>query len=491
MKTSKTNLDYLMRLCSVRGVEISKYLHVDQSLVGKWKNGTRNILPDSGYPEALAKFFKERDEERIEAFFSDIYKENYNPEYLEDMIKNFICGKESMLMANTVFFREADADSSFVYYSYDGISGRKKAMEYLLNCASKLEMPLKLMFYDSTCFDWLVNDSEYLNEWGKKIIALLESGSSIYLIIDSETDRKKAASLLYRFYFFSANRNFNIYYAGGVHYSSTYVISGFVAVTGYNDKYGENFCTQVFTDCGAVKQQELYMRHLLKSRKKESIRRFSAEECYRNMSNLAVVSNDIYMFSVLPTIYSMPSELMEKILEYNDEIEHEMKDRLRLYNEFTNREFFPSDEKRQVRCMFSLEELKNVLKADEVVYTDNMYSEQALLKVKAEDFKEHLRYLVQRSKKLKNYSIGIVPGIDNFGESLDTLGYLACKKQCWAMVSNGHSGSKALFFMNTSIVDLIFYVQEYVWKSIPEVYTNKENVSKIIEGLIEEVQSER
>lgn len=486
MKASKTNLDYLMRLCSVRGVEISKYLHVDQSLVGKWKNGTRNILTDSGYPEALAKLFIERSGERIEAFFSDIYKENYNSEYLEEMVKTFICGKDKHLMKKAVFYKEADVESSFVYYSYDGISGRKKAMEYFLSCAEKIEMPLTLMFYDSTCFDWLVSDSEYLDEWGKTIIKLLESGSSVYLIIDPDSDRQRAAALLYRFYFFSANKNFNIYYAGGVHYPSTYVISGFLAVTGYNDKYGENFCTQVFTDGGAVKQQEMYMRKLLKSRKKESIRRVSAEECYRNMNNLSIVLNDIYMFSVIPTMYSMPPQLMERVLEYNDDISPEIKNQLRMYNQFTNVEFFPKDEKRQVRCMFPLEELKHALKSDEVIYTDNMYSETASLRVKSADFKEHLRYLIQKTKKLKNYNIGIVPEINDFGTRLEKLGYLACKKQCWAVVSNEHSASKALFFMNTSIVDLIFYVQDYVWKSIPEVYTDKETVAKMIEGLIGE-----
>ncbi len=487
MKTSKTNLDYLMKLCSVRGVDISRYLHVDQSLVGKWKNGTRKLLPDSGYPEELAALFAERGRDRIEALFADVYKDKYNPEYLDDMIKSFICSSGSA-MTKAEMHKDADADSSFVYYSYDGISGRKKAMSYLLNCAKKTDTPVTLMLYDSTCFDWLVNDSYYLDKWGRKIIELLEGGSDIYLIIDPESDRQRTAALLYRFYFFSANKNFNIYYAGGVHYPTSYVIGGFLAVSGYNDSDGDGYYTQVFTDGGAVKQQELYMRRLLKSRKKESIRRFSAEECYHNMKNLSVVSNDIYMFSVIPTFYSMPPELAKRVLGYNGDIAENVKKQLLAYNGFTNGEFFPGDGKRQVRCMFPMGKLKAALAADEVIYSDNLYADEVTIRVRAEDFREHLKFLTEQMKEVEGYNIGIVPGIDDFGSKLEKLGYLACKKQCWAMVSNEHSGSKALFFMNTSIVDLIFYVQEYVWKNIPEVYTDKENAIKIIEGLIAEAQ---
>lgn len=484
MKKSKTNLEYLMSLCGIRGVEISKYLHVDQSLIGKWKNGTRTLSPDSGYIKDLTELFIDRGREKIDALFSDVYKDKYNPDYIENFVKAFVCSRDPSIMAKTVLHKDLDADSSAVYYSYNGAAGRKKAMDYLINCAQSAEAAVTIYLYDSTCFDWLVNDEEYFNGWGRQLIDLLANGSDIYLIIDSDTDTNRAASLLYHFYPFSANRRFNVYYVDGVNYPTIYLIGGMAAVTGYNDFLQESFCTQVFTDHLAVRQHELYMRHLLRCRKKDSIKRFTVDECFSNIKNLSVVSSDIYMFSVTPTLYSMPLELMEKVLGYNTALDERVKKRLREFNRLANSEFFPSDRKNCVRCIFPLEELRRAAGQDNVIYSDNLYSDVATLYVHAEDFREHIRFLVRQTQRLENYQIGIVPKIERFGSELSKLGYLACKRQCWAIMSNEHSGTKALFFMNSSLVDLIFCAQDYVWNSISQSYTDKKNVASILEGIV-------
>ena len=170
MKKSKTNLEYLMSLCNIRGVEIAKALHVDLSLVGKWKNGARTLSPDSGYIKDLSQLLAERGREKIDALFSDVYKEDYNPEKFEDFIKAFICSKDPLLMAKTVLHKDLDADYTSVYYSYIGREGRKKAMDYLISCAESIETSVSIYLYDSMCFDWLTEDEEYFHKWGQQII---------------------------------------------------------------------------------------------------------------------------------------------------------------------------------------------------------------------------------------------------------------------------------------------------------------------------------
>lgn len=483
MKKRMTNLSYLMSLCNIRGVEISKHLHVDQSLVGKWKNGTRNIAPDSGYIYELIDFFIEQSGDKVEALLMDIYKDQYEPDRLRDHLRTFICSKDPKLMAKTVLHKDLEADSSALYYSYEGVEGRKKAMDYLMDCAGSLEDATTIYLYDSSCFDWLINSEAYFYAWGKRILTLLSKDSNIYLIIDSDTDPKAAAKLLFHFYPFSANRHFNIYYVDGINYPTAYILGGLLAVTGYNDYSEEHFCTQVFTDYSAIRQQELYMRHLLRCRKKDSIKRFTAADCFANIKNLQVVSSDIYMFSVTPTLYTMPPELMDKVLSYNTALDERVKKRLREYNCMTSDEFFSTDKNKRVRCIFPLEELTNKAKQTHVVYADNLYSDIATLYVRAEDYRAHLRFLAKQIQENNNYQIGITPDIEHFGSDLAKLGYFASKKQCWAIMSNEHSGTKALFFMNAALVDLFFLAQDYVWNNIPESYTGKENVVRILNGI--------
>lgn len=477
MKSSRTNLEYLMSLCNVRGVEIARRLHIDQSLVGKWKNGTRSLSPASSYIDGLAELFCEYGGGKPEALFKEIYKERYKPEQLADFIKAFLCSTDPGFMAQTALHKDLDADSSSLYYSYDGLSGRKKAMDYLLNCAANAGSAVTIYLYDSKCFDWLISDPDYLKSFGRRIIELLACGSDVYMIIDSETDKLRAAALLSNMYLFSVYKHFNVYYADGANYPTVYIVGGMLAAVGYNDFREDSFLTQVFTDHSAVRQQELYMRRLLKKRQKGSIRRYKPDECFFNVKNLSVIKNDIYMFSPVPTIFSMPEYLLDKVLSYNEGFDENMTARIKGYNALTFGEFF--SEQAKVKCLFSLKAILQALENEYVLYSDNMHY-AAPLYVKAEDFQEHLSYIVSMMKRYENYSVGILPEIEMFDASFSKLGYMACKKNCWAMMSNEHSGQKALFFMNSSLVELIFIAQEYTWENIPEAYTNRENVIKII-----------
>ena len=69
--------------------------------------------------------------------------------------------------------------------SYEGLSGRKKAMDYLISCAENSESAVTIYLYDSMSFDWLVSDPEYLKAMGRRLVRLLAEGSDVYLIIDS------------------------------------------------------------------------------------------------------------------------------------------------------------------------------------------------------------------------------------------------------------------------------------------------------------------
>ncbi len=482
MKESKTNLEYLMRLCNVRGVEIAKFLHVDQSLVGKWKNGKRILTPDSGYIDQLAKLFVQKGQQKIENLFEYIYKEIYKKENLSELIKAFICSKDPAIMAKTATYKDLDADYSSVYYAYDGIKGRKKAMDYFLACAQNAGVAVTIYFHDSMCFDWLISDEEYFQSWGKRILNLLSEGSDVYLIIDACIRPEKEAMLLYKIYPLATNRHFNIYYINSTTCSTTYIIGGLAAVKGYNDEICEDFYTQIFTDHVAVRAHEIYMRNLLKMRKKDSVKRLSARACFENIKNLKVVSNDIYMFSATPTIFSLPPELLEKILEYNKELDEEIKDNLRKYNALAGKEFFCQKDA-QIRCIFFLEHLKFLSEQEEIFYSDRLFGEKAIIRVRNEDFKAHLKFLAKKLSECERYNIGLIPSFGIIGAEISKLGYFACKRHCWTMISNDHSGAKALFFLNQELTELFFMAQECAWKDIPQAYTNKQNVKKIIEEI--------
>ena len=479
MKNRRTNLEYLMSLCNIRGVEIARRLHIDQSLVGKWKNGTRTLSPASSYIDGLADMFYEHGKDKLEALFSDIYGERYSSAETIEFIKAFLCSTDPEIMAKTALFKALDADASALYYSYEGLSGRKKAMDYLISCAENSESAVTIYLYDSMCFDWLISDSEYLKGLGRRIVRLLAEGSDIYLIIDSETDSEKAARLLSNLYLFSTNRRFNVYYTHSVNFPTTYIIGGMLAAVGYNDFREDSFLTQVFTDHSAVRQQELYIRQLLKKRKKGSIRRYQIDECFYNVKNLSVIDNDIYMFSPIPTIFSMPGYLLDRALSYNDDISGDMKERLREYNKLSSAEIFGGPGKK-VRCLFMLEAICRAVEKEYVVYRDSMLSGTPLY-VKSADFKEHLMYLAQKMGADENYSIGMAPRTELYGTSYSKLGYLACKRNCWALMSNEHSGQKALFFMNSELVELIFRAQEYTWQNVPQPYTDRQNTIKMLE----------
>jgi predicted transcriptional regulator len=56
-----TKLDLIMRLFSVSGKEIASVIHVDGSLVSRWRKGKRTLRFDSSYMAKIVNYFMELD----------------------------------------------------------------------------------------------------------------------------------------------------------------------------------------------------------------------------------------------------------------------------------------------------------------------------------------------------------------------------------------------------------------------------------------------
>ena len=59
MKT--TRLSVLMQYLHIKVLDLAEYLHIDPSLVSRWKNGNRPLLPDSAHFDNIIEYIFNRD----------------------------------------------------------------------------------------------------------------------------------------------------------------------------------------------------------------------------------------------------------------------------------------------------------------------------------------------------------------------------------------------------------------------------------------------
>ncbi|MBE7045166.1 MAG: hypothetical protein E7397_06515 [Ruminococcaceae bacterium] len=481
----QTNLAYLMSLLRVRGVEISKYIHVDQSLVGKWKNGSRSLGRNSAHAEGVAEFFLVRARQKLEELFFEWYGEEYRPAQLKNYLISYLCEEEQPQIR--ALWREPDASYSARYFIYNGSAGRKQAMRFMLENADVSGTERHLFLYDRNCFSWLLEDNESYVDWLERMLVLLKEGLQVHMIVDAKRDMNAIARLLHHLYPLRIHRNFTLHYEHRISYPTVYVLEGSLALVGYDlsDDSPESMFTLAFTDTVALQEYQRLMRKLLKTNEQiRTVNWLDARDCYQNFKNFIAVDSEVYMFSAALTIYSMTPELLEKVFSYNQHLSEETKNLLRAFNQITTAEFFRESSEHPVSCIFSPEELERLSQQEYVIYTDNLYANIATLQVRQVDFRRHLAGLKERILRYDNYQIGLLSDLDTYRVKSGRPGYLAAKKQCWAIITDENCGNKAMFSLDADLADLNFYSLEYTWKKIPDEWKDKNRVAEFLDGIL-------
>ncbi|MEG0721373.1 MAG: hypothetical protein RR446_06460 [Lachnospiraceae bacterium] len=267
-----SNLGYITKLLQISSTELSRHLHVDTSLVSKWKSGARQLTNKSGYYEEVVAYLLEKNfklgNRILQNFFDHVYPDE-TKNCIEDMqhcMVRFL--NDTYVEIPKAYRNDQEALYTAEISIYSEHDGRRKSIDRLLAVAAKQEQPCKMITIDCEQFQWLVENESYATTWTNQMYALLESGHTLEMILHFSLYQENFVRLFLNCGKVLFHKNVLIYYHKyfdeDIYWFSFFCLEHTMSVMGLSMSKGQSYST-VFTDTYSIMQHQGIVEFVKKS----------------------------------------------------------------------------------------------------------------------------------------------------------------------------------------------------------------------------------
>lgn len=214
--THLSPLGFLMDAMKIQTVTMARYLHVDASLVSKWKSGGRSLTERSVYFDDVIAYLADAAQQMPQAFYdalsqilpSDKISTQDDPKLLlrKALSLQKLPGQHPSSMP---LLEGGEQTTAFLF---DGSDGIRSAISKLLACAENLSKPGELIFIDTSEYRWLVTDETFAARFTKRLLHLLSCGFRVRFVIHYSASREHSIQLFTAISPLIFRRNVDWYY---------------------------------------------------------------------------------------------------------------------------------------------------------------------------------------------------------------------------------------------------------------------------------------
>jgi transcriptional regulator with XRE-family HTH domain len=348
----ESNLGYLMRILNISGKELAKAIHVDVSLVSKWKTKKRKIINESQYFALLVNYIFQRSlENQHHILKKALLKFNYQLDYeegLKEAIGDFIL-KENYEMLNNPLNIILPSNPSEAVYDYNyrifkGNEGRRQAVIQFFDKILSYEEPTTVLSFSQEDMSWLVEDPAYTKEWLIKFRAILDKGNHVKMIHFVDRNVSKISEVISYWVNLYTHPNIESYYYAkysDVEFQVTVLVEGSrLGIYGnqvvdddadqrYTAYYEDNYTVSMF--------KRLFDRYL--SHARPFIKNYSPEEYHDIIKGYSMDGEAarISFLSPNPHTSLMSEDHLRKLLDRYDINKKQMSEMMQYHRYFRSR----------------------------------------------------------------------------------------------------------------------------------------------------------
>lgn len=186
---------YIMNYTNTPTVQMAQTLHIDASLVSKWKTGARNLSAKSIYFSDVVDFFITANNEIENYALKDALLSFYPLEDLSNeanlratLVK--ILSHKNLTHPNANDRSCFDSTAETTVRVYDNEEGLRTAIFSLLDMAEAMNIPGDLTFAEADSFIWMIHSEAYANEFCQRIVSLLNKGFHAKFILQYSDNKE-------------------------------------------------------------------------------------------------------------------------------------------------------------------------------------------------------------------------------------------------------------------------------------------------------------
>ena len=326
-KQALSAIGALLEAMEIPCVTLARAVHVDASLVSKWKSGERRPGPDSAYFAQINDFFVEPERRsRLKAALRTFYPQDKldSDGEIKERLESFLCGFDD---AGNVRGDAPDECGSVSVRIFEHSAGRRDAVSTLLSAAEAMDTPGCIYCVDAEQYEWLLEDAEYAAQWVKRMLALLDRGSTAHFVVHF----RPGADPFLRFFnvcgslLFHRNMKWyrHRYYDDENYWFSFFTLENAISVMGMAMD-GQHSYTTLFRDRLSVMNHRAVVNAVIKGCE-PFFEDFGADRCAEAAARLenAASGGRLWVYLPVPALVCSRSEIIDRILKGCGETEPE------------------------------------------------------------------------------------------------------------------------------------------------------------------------
>jgi len=317
-----TTLGYLMDYLRISTVSMAHKLHVDPSLVSKWRSGSRRLGVQSIYFEEVCSILLEENQEDLTAALRtlDPLAEYAGAKGLAPILHNVLT--ERHFTVPKAFSRKVKALCTAEIALYVKGEGRRQAVFDLLDIAENMETPSEMLYIDSEQSGWLLENAEYGRVWVARMLRLLNRGFHIRIALHFSMTVEKFVAFfqLCNPLIFHRNAQWfhHQYYDDNTYWFSFFILEHAMSIMGVPLEGGQG-TTTVFTDTYSIIQHKNFAERVLADCRPmfSSFAPGRAVEMIQRIYGKGNTYDNLFSFLPAPAFITVKDDLFNDIIKSN------------------------------------------------------------------------------------------------------------------------------------------------------------------------------
>lgn len=317
-----STLGYLMDCLGLPTATLARQLHVDASLVSKWRSGSRRLHVGSAYFDEICTILLAQDSAALSAALRALSPmgEAVEQEQIPILLRHVLTDRHFSVPKAFTGRIEALCTAEIALYTRG--EGRRQAINDLLDMAEAMETPGELLYVDSEQSGWLLEDETYARVWVSRLLGLLDRGFHIRVALHFSVTVEKFVSFFRLCNPLIFHRNaqwyYHQYYDENIYWFSFFILEHAMSVMGMS-MGPEHSSTTVFTDAYSLLQHKSVVEMVFSSCRPMFTAYAPGQglEAARIVSGRGQDGDRLFSYLPVPAFISANEDLFDDILREN------------------------------------------------------------------------------------------------------------------------------------------------------------------------------
>ncbi|QRN85765.1 transcriptional regulator [Clostridia bacterium] len=501
-------LDFLMNITKTSNSSLSMHVAVDSSHISRLRRGERRLVPNAEYVKKMVTYLVQQCTQdyqknalletmkKPKALFDDV--EQASQQVYEWLLTDEVANSSPV----AGFLNQMNAvqkDCHLNYFKnhptaemletestislYYGSNGKREAVIRFLSIVLKRKKPGYLYLYSDETMDWLIEDTAFQLVWMKLLCQIISKGNRIRIIhtVSRNLDEMlEALSKWIPLYMTGAIEPF--YYPkkrDGLFKRTMFIAPGEVALTASSfNGIVDNATNILLQDSRAILSLEEEFNGYL-SLCKPLMRIFIAQERSKYLNTVDEFEKEREN-TVLKTerlsLLTMPEHIVESMLK---RIEYNNKDELIDYFQERKERFLENIKSNTFNEIIKIDDIADI--RNELVPVGYIgINEFSILKYRANEYRDHLKNIINLLTNYENYNVAIDWGVKNDN-------YRVYVKEDLGAIVEKVSEPYVVFALNEINITVAFwdYLNDHFYRD----FLDKQKTILDLQGIVEQLDA--